>query len=544
MLANRATRSYQALPPTQEAALGAIASVVIMHLEDERLRPTDAAPLLVQVDGPGDAELVDMVADCLREPTLASERTVDVDGALGVQPEVWTVIRFDAWQYQRLAPPWWWLIAALDKQLCETFRKQSPFVRLRKKLLDYGWRIGQFLKDLVPVMPLVFIALALWFASGELAMGEFVKWATGVIGGLATLTVLLWSSTNAVRRLFVASPFNRATTRASDPTADLQLRYSFLIRSAGTPVALVIDNLDRCRAEYVVELLEGIQTLLRNPPSDMGSNRLVAVLVPAERGWLCDSYLQVYKEFQHAMQEPGRLFGLAFVERVFNLVLRLPRMSPPSFEQRAAISDALQSEILQAKSEIEIRRIVADAECQTLASQPMMELRRHAVRCIGKLEVGSTDRLCLDTARDLATLLDAVSPGPTVARQLRTAYCVQRTRLLIGGHPVDKDEDAIRRLGLWTILDLRWPLLAQHLARHPEHVAMLKNQEAPADVNSDLEEVFNDPEAAWLITVPEAELTPDSIRRFSSSPFAYGHSAGLSVAISSVGLLDASDDGQ
>jgi KAP family P-loop domain len=37
------------------------------------------------------------------------------------------------------------------------------------------------------------------------------------------------------------------------------------VRSAGTSIIVLIDNLDRCRADYVVEMLEGIQTLLRNP---------------------------------------------------------------------------------------------------------------------------------------------------------------------------------------------------------------------------------------------------------------------------------------
>lgn len=64
---------------------------------------------------------------------------------------------------------------------------------------------------------------------------------------------------------------------------------------------------------------------------------------------------------------------------------------------------------------------------------------------------------------------------------------------VIGGHPVDKDQDAIRWLGLWTILDLRWPLLAEHLARHPEHVALLKRQEAPTSVSDGLKEMFEDP---------------------------------------------------
>jgi hypothetical protein len=122
-------------------------------------------------------------------------------------------------------------------------------------------------------------------------------------------------------------------------------------------------------------------------------------------------------------------------------------------------------------------------------------------------------------------MLSSRGPRSYSALPLRTAYCVQRTRLLIGGHPVDKDKNAIRRLGLWTILDLRWPLLAQHLARHPDDIALLKRQQAPAGVSSDLEEVFKDPEAAWLVALPKAKLGANSIRSYASSPFEHlpGH---------------------
>jgi hypothetical protein len=548
-VANRHTRRRQALPHAQKAALGAIASVVITHLEDERERSTTAStPKLIQVDGPGGIDLVDMVADCLRESAADDDRGIEsVDDsafAAGDQPagrpthSAWTVIRFDAWQYQRVAPPWWWLIAAVDRQLGEEFRKRGWSVLRQKRLADYRWRLGQFFKDLVPVLPLVFIAVVLWLITGQLGMGQFLKLAVGVAGGCTTLIAVLWSATNVVRRLLVASPANvHATMRASDPMADLQLRYSFLVRSADRPIALVIDNLDRCRAEYVVELLEGLQTLLRNPEARMDSARLVAVLVPAERTWLCESYLQVYKEFREAMHQPGRPFGLAFVDRVFDLALRLPRIPPaPAIDERGAALENVCRQIRNADSELEIRKLVAGAECQHADGlpifEPVLRLRLAAVRRLGKLDADSDERLCFDAARHLSELINAVAPGPTVAKQLRTGYCVQRTTQLLGGHPIDEDPDAVHRLALWTILDLRWPLLARHVVRYPDHVRLLSRQQAPADVCDELEEVFNDPEAARLTNGwPGADLDPDSVRRFSFAPCNFGRLPGTGSAV-------------
>jgi KAP-like P-loop domain-containing protein len=534
--------SHRALPHAQEAALGAIANVLIMHLEEERERSTHAsAPVLIQVDGPGGTDLVEMVADSLRAPPAEGERgneTGDLapPAIAGDQParrsphSPWNVIRFDAWQYQRVAPPWWWLITALDRQLRAEFRKRGAAVLRRKRLADYRWRLGQFFKDLVPVLPLVFAALALWFMTGELGMGKFLTWFAGVIGGLTTLVAVLWSATNVVRRLLLASPANvqASTMRTSDPMADLQLRYSFLVRSADRPIVLVIDNLDRCRAEYVVELLEGIQTLLKNPESGSDPARLVAVLVPAARGWLCESYLQVYHDFQGAMRQPGRPFGLAFVDRVFDLALRLPRIPPaPAIDEGGAVLQKVCHQIHAAPSEREIRKLVAGAESRRADGSPVFEpvlkLRLEAVRRLGELDSDSGERLCLGATRDLTELLNAVAPGPTVAKQLRTAYCVQRTAQLLGGHPLDDDPDAVHRLGLWTILNLRWPLLCEHLACYPDHVRLLQRQQSPTGVCDDLEQVFTDPEAARLtIGWPGAEIGPENVRRFSSAPRKYG----------------------
>jgi hypothetical protein len=518
MLPNRRTQAYQLIPPAQRAALDAIASVVIMHLEDERTRTTDEVnPVLIQIDGPGDTDLVEIMAD--RLAGAADEP------APGRAVPAWTVIRFDAWQYQRLAPPWWWLVNAIDRQLRQQFAARGRSVARRKRLLDYRWRLVHFVRDLLPVVPLVLAAAVLWYVSGRLSAGEFVKWVVGVIGALTTLGAFLLSATNGLRRLFVASPANvKASTPTSDPLADLQQRYSYLIRSADSAVVLVIDNLDRCRADYVVELLEGMDTVLRNPTPGSGPPPLVAVLVPAERAWLSDSYLQVYKDFQDVMQQPGRPFGLGFVEKVFDFALRLPRvaLAAPSRERRAAHEDVL-GQIRQATSEVGIRRLVADVEEhggeRATAFHPVPELRLEAVRRIGELEVDADDNLCLDTERDLAELVEAVAPGPSVAKQVRTAYCVQRTRQLLGGHPIDVDGQAIHRLGLWTILDLRWPVLAHYLARHPDDLSLLRSQQSPPGVSDDLQQVFGDPEAARLIDVwPGAELSPEAVRRFTAAP--------------------------
>jgi hypothetical protein len=526
-------RPYHARLSAQEAALESIASVLIMHLEDERkTAKAGSAPVLIQVDGPGNIELVDMVVDSLGKPPVDDSRGANPEGDRAMnspsidRPAVpWSVVRFDAWQFQRVAPPWWWLITALDRQLHEQFRERGASVLRRKRVWDYRWRLCHFLRDLRSMVPLAIAAIVLWVISGQLPMGLFLRWAVAVAGGLTTLTMFLLSATNAARRLLVASPVNLTTTsRSTDPMANLRLRYSFLVRSSDRPLALVIDNLDRCRAEYVVELLEGIQTLLTNPSQAGDSNRMVAVLVPAEQGWLCDSYLQVYKDFEEAMRQAGRPFGLAFLDRVFDLRLRLPVAIPTKTGARCP-ADA-SDRVSRAHSELEIRGAVADAERRYADGFSIPDVRLAAVRRLGTLQVTSSERSCFDTARALTDLIDALAPGQTVVKQLREAYCVQRTTQLLGGHPIDDDQEAIHRLGLWTILALRWPLLAQHLARHPDDLDLLLSGVAPGTISDELNELLDDPQVALLVTT-DPGLTADSIRRFTGPRVVYARTPGV-----------------
>jgi len=550
-----AAGAYPALPLAQDAALETVASVVVDRLDAARTRWEDpqkrselvSSPLLIQVDGPGYQTLVAKVASRLR-----GRETIEVQGSAanshpavrdagaspvapsdgdlsptesphhglagGVPRQPWIVVRFDAWQYQRVSPPWWWLVRAIDQQLRESFHAAG--IAGRKRLGDYVWRGAQFVKDFVFIAPVIGIALVFWYISGQHPMDQFLKLAAGVIGALTTIGAFLWSANNVVRRFFVASPVNvGTTTRTSDPMKDLQRRYAFLLRSAGTAVALIVENLDRCCADYTVELLEGFQTLLKGS-AERDQRHFVAVLVPAERAWLCESYLQMYKGFQDATRQPGRPFGMAFLDKVFDIVLRLPRVPPVHCYSEAEFCSDIWR-IDHAGSEEEIRRLVADAEDARCTEgnvwEPIPILRVHAVKRMGSLETRECDHLCSDTSRCLADLVNIVQPGATTTRQLRTGYCVQRTIQFLGGHEIEKGHAAIYKLGLWTILSLRWPLLAEHLARHPEHLQDLKRQRPPDEIGDELTEVFPDPEAAALtVACADAVVTCKDVIRFTS----------------------------
>jgi hypothetical protein len=148
------------------------------------------------------------------------------------------------------------------------------------------------------------------------------------------------------------------------------------------------------------------------------------------------------------------------------------------------------------------------------------DLRIQAVERLAdvELEVDSRQRRqCLDTARHLDELLAALDPGTGVQRQLDVAYCVKRTTQLLEGHEVDDDDDAIYRLGLWTILELRWPFLADHLSRHPTDSEYLANETTPERIDEELKLVFTHPVARRIARGFRVDLTANDIVKFTTS---------------------------
>jgi KAP family P-loop domain len=112
--------------------------------------------------------------------------------------------------------------------------------------------------------------------------------------------------------------------------AMVKRHFSELVDWLHYPIAVLVDDLDRCKGPYVVELLEGIQTLFRDEP--------VAFVIAADRDWLSDSYATEYRDFVSAADEPGRPLGYLFLEKTFQMSVTLPA---PTGEARDSFWDGL-----------------------------------------------------------------------------------------------------------------------------------------------------------------------------------------------------------
>ena len=255
----------------------------------------------------------------------------------------------------------------------------------------------------------------------------------------------------------------RFLRRAHDPLGVYRRRFRWLVRSSGRPIVVFIDDLDRCRPEYVVELLEGIQTLFADEP--------VAYVIAADRAWLCDSFSHVYREFVDSVNESGRPLGFLFIEKTFQISLEIPPMSPHDRSRfwsgltrtrrnGAPTSQSedreLSGQLATASTQAEVEREVGDLLERGHDEDSVLQA---AVRRLNAPELEQETDMLLDEFAPL------VENNPRSMKRLMNAYGIERDRLLREGYLLTKVER--KQLVLLTILRLRWPLLADHLRAWP-----------------------------------------------------------------------------
>jgi hypothetical protein len=206
-----------------------------------------------------------------------------------------------------------------------------------------------------------------------------------------------------------------------------------------------------------VELLQTVQTLFRHAR--------VLYVVAADRDWVCASYQQMYKTFNESIGEPGKSLGHLFVEKVFQLSVEVPRLSeserdrywdelvksnlPLELEAQRGLVDQATREIDSADTESKIIEIVeryrndpnvagivAARAFRQMQAAPVQKEREHFLSAYAKL----------------------IEPNPRAMKRLLNAYGFRR------GFDIQSrrrsDPDALVR---WTILENRWPILADYL---------------------------------------------------------------------------------
>jgi len=223
------------------------------------------------------------------------------------------------------------------------------------------------------------------YATEKLPEGldQLAKIALG-LGGLAGL---VWTGT---RNLMLGSKSAAETyvQSSAEPYRPIIRLYERLIRAIDSPVAVFIDDIDRCDSSYVIDLLEGIQTLLRTAP--------VVYVVAGDRKWICSSFEKRYVDFCGDIGVPGRPLGYLFLDKVFQLSTAIPRLS--TLRQAAYWKRLLETGQDAAETREQMQRLEASAERDLAGKTSHEDIQKE----IDRTEEGSLERrqVVANAARD------------------------------------------------------------------------------------------------------------------------------------------------
>jgi hypothetical protein len=424
------------------------------------------------------------------------------------KPGQWLVVEFNAWRHQHLHPPWWALLDAV-------FWRTQHRLSLWERVCEYGWRFsagrGVWLVSLAILIAVAWLLalVVLPWVQAESAQAVPLA-ALEVVGKLGALAVTLWGIASAVGRSLLDGSAEAARSYLSatrNPMDSIKGRFTRLIdRLKPDRVAIFIDDLDRCRSAYVVELLEGIQTLFRDAP--------VVYVVAADQRWLNACYEEVYQSMRPCVHAPGKSLGTLFLEKLFQLSTPVPAVPPQLREaywhdligvraeaQEPAgetIEQGDPKEIGETDDEATLLRRLGEVQ-DPVRSQAIRE--RIVVRLAAPEVVARTEH----ALKPFAPLLE---PNPRAMKRLVNAYSTNRALALLAHLHIDR-EPLVR----WTILSLRWPRLADALAEHPERVE--GKQETGAPVPAEIEALLGREEVQAVLNgghVARKPLDAETIR--------------------------------
>ena len=477
-------------------------------IDDERQRSADdasgrAESFLVHLHGPWGSG----------KSTLLGFMQADLE------QQGWIVVQFNAWQQERLEAPWWSLMTAVHRTARRSVARPASawrFVRLLGMELWWRIRLGWMAYLLLPA-----VVGLLWYGADQ---GWFetskpgADWLTQAgdiakpVAAVLSVVVVLFGAARGLSRSFAAGSARGADTflrTSQDPMRTLTRRYERIVRVAGRPIAVFVDDLDRCQSAYVVEVLQGIQTLLIDAP--------VTYVVAADGRWLYDSYAKVYCDFVSVGQDPGRPLGHLFLEKTFQLAAALPGMAPEVRDDywhgllhpEAWLDEEPAPDVTEwARKQVEGAGFddVLDAvgDSQRLSAQEKRATSDAA-----------SDRLSdADVRQEIEHRLMAFAPllesNPRAMKRLLNAYRIELRRLLAEGRQIGTAAITPDQLALWTILSMRWPLLAAHFAKSPE----LLSGEGSVTTSEGLHDLWRTEEVQAVIQgddVP-ARLTEAAVR--------------------------------
>lgn len=432
------------------------------------------------------------------------------------------VVEFDAWKHASVSPSWWALLAQLRAEISRD--RGRWWSRARFRIAEVTRRAFRGSTPYIATALIVGLALlGVWIAWPYVAppkpaasLVSSAKLWLGVVGAIAAIALVMsrfvwWESARGAKRLEQVH---------KNPMDEVTWYFSWLLKSSKKRVVFFLDDLDRCNDRHVVDLLDSVQTLVRDSPNEGG--KAAYFVVAAHGSWLRRSYEAAHEPFKGAVDEPGRGLGHLFINKLFQLTVPMPTLSAgtkktfldkvigfqktdgsveksgDAGQTSAEQDDQLDSELRIAESDEEIMEAYRAASPEVQA--------RNVHRVVESFESVKVSETREHTLQKFAKLLDS---NPRSLKRFTNTYGVLRSVRTLEGSDVESDT-----LAFWLVLQTRWPILTDYLE---SNVNALDDAEEGFQLSllpDELKALREDPELHYVLRrMPDGvKLTPDAIR--------------------------------
>lgn len=406
----------------------------------------------------------------------------------------WVVVEYNAWQNQHIDPPWWTLINQVysesTTQLPFGVKRRLIFSEKLRRIKEYSsWRnivslvvlvllfllifllrdkVEEFFKNIVQQKGKTAAEQTIDFLKAITAVATFIG---GVFGVIRLFTTVFFSKSPQQVKSFVM--------RASDPQKKVKKHFKRLVSSingekskkrkkedgsGGTYIettrkrqlAIFIDDIDRCNKDFIIRLLEGIQTLFKD-------NR-VLFIVAGDKNWITKSFGEIYSDFAEDDASKIKL-GEFFVEKAFQLSLRLPNVSKQALEsywnyilgKTTEQKEGRTLDDIDSETKENVQRYVDGLQKEIGSSEMIKEVQNKFDLGVDAATSVIIDAKNADTGAFnhlLSNFYEYVNTNPRSIKRLANAYTMTRSTLI--AEQVDVEE---KTLLWWLILeDLCHPL--------------------------------------------------------------------------------------
>ncbi|MFL6845217.1 MAG: P-loop NTPase fold protein [Allosphingosinicella sp.] len=435
----------------------------------------------------------------------------------------WITVWFNAWQAEHCKPPWWVFYQAIRKQCFAALAREgdaamhpgrpggwrrSPFSFVPGAavagwlwLQEILWRLwNPKIRSLLATTALCLVLVWLLFEGKLLGLGEkggvelLVQNGVGFgLGAIGTIS-FIWAAGAVLTESIMPgtdSWSEKLSLGSGDPFDRFRRHFRRMLEEIRRPVMVVVDDLDRCRPEFVVDLVRGMQTLLRSP-------RVVFVIL-GDRTWIERSFETHHESMNDGQAEFEQNFGARFVAKAIQMSFVLPVIdrqrqesyvedilfdgrartgmsSAPDLSAAVAAREALAKTGAEASDSAVKAAAARDGRALPAGfEQALQEERGIAATTSPEVEAGIRHRL--------QSLASCLPPNPRQIKRIINAVTMYHAIAYQKGLPVDQEGPALA-LAAWVVLMSEWPASWRLLASRPQFLNLLAHEDPASAIEA------------------------------------------------------------